>query len=109
MSRGPHDGPKGKLNPQTLGVPAHNECRNDGLIPTGRGSEEIDDRDLLLHRVPEPAVIRRVRVAAHESVIDDIITRVGLAMSLALIGPDPSTSSWGELDLALARYNQEVP
>jgi hypothetical protein len=30
-------------------------------------------------------------------------------MSLALIGPDPSTSSWGELDLALARYNQEVP
>ena len=109
MSRGPHDGPKGKLNPQTLGMPPHDECRDDGLIPTRRGSKEIDDRDLLLHRVPEPAVIRRVRVAAHESVIDDIITRVGLAMSLALIGPDPSTSSWGELDLALARYNQEVP
>jgi hypothetical protein len=27
-------------------MPLHDECRDDGLIPTGRGSEEIDDRDL---------------------------------------------------------------
>src|SRR5215472_13862827 len=80
LSRGPYDRSEGKLDPQKLGVPAHNECRNDGLIPTGRGSEEIDDRDLLLHRVPEPAVIRRVRIAAHEGVFDDIITRIDLAV-----------------------------
>jgi hypothetical protein len=36
----------------------------------------------------------RCRVGAHELVIDDIITRVDLAMSLALIIiPDPSTLS----------------
>jgi hypothetical protein len=45
-SQGPYDRSEGKLNPQTLGVPAHNECRNDGLITTGRGPEKIDDRDL---------------------------------------------------------------
>jgi hypothetical protein len=48
---------------------------------TGRRSaEEIDDRDLVLHRIPEPAVVRRVRVRAHECVINDIITGVDLAM-----------------------------
>jgi hypothetical protein len=36
------------------------------LIVTRRGSEEIDDRDLLLHRVPEPAVIGCGSVAANE-------------------------------------------
>jgi hypothetical protein len=39
-------------------------------------------------------VIRRVRVGAHELVIDDIITRVDLAMSFTLIViPDPSGPS----------------
>lgn len=61
LRRGPYDRSEGKLNPQTLWVPADNECRDDGLIPTRRRAEEIDDRDLLLHRIPEPAVIRRVR------------------------------------------------
>jgi hypothetical protein len=74
-------------------MPPHDKCRDDGLIPTRR-AEEIDDRGLLLHRIQEPAVIRRVRVGAHECVVDDIITRVDLAMSLALIViPDPSTPS----------------
>jgi hypothetical protein len=75
-------------------MPAHDECRDDGLIPTRRRAEEIDDRDLLLHRTQEPAVIRRVRVGAHECVVDNLVARVDLAMSLALILiPDPSTSS----------------
>ena len=75
-------------------MPAYDECRDDGLIPTGRSAEEIDGRDLLLHRIPEPAVIRRVRVGAHELVVDDIITRVDLAVSFTLVGiPDPSTPS----------------
>jgi hypothetical protein len=75
-------------------VPACDKCRDDGLIPTGRSAEEIDDRDLALHRIQEPAVIRRVQVTAHELVFDDIITRVDLAMGLALIIiPDPSASS----------------
>src|SRR5438094_276523 len=75
-------------------MPAYDECRDDGLIPTGRSAEEIDNRDLLLHRIQEPAVIRRVRVGAHECIVDDIISRVDLAMSLALIVvPDPSASS----------------
>src|SRR6476620_10133542 len=38
-----------------------------------------------LHRIQEPAVIRRVRVAAQELVVADIITRVDLAMSVPLI------------------------
>jgi hypothetical protein len=64
------------------------------LIATRRGAEEIDDRDLPLHRIQEPAVIRRVRVGAHECVFDDIITHVDLAMSLALIViPDPPAAS----------------
>jgi hypothetical protein len=73
-------------------MPAHNECWNDRLIMTRRGAEEINYRDLLLHRIPEPAVIRRVWVGAHKGVFDDIITRVDLAISLALIViPDPPT------------------
>jgi hypothetical protein len=75
--------------------PAYDECRDDGSILTGRSAEEIDDRNLPLHRIQEPAVIRRVRVSAHELVFDDIIARVDLAMGLALIIiPDPSASSW---------------
>ena len=57
----------------------------------GRCAEEIADRDLLLHRTKEPAVIRRVRVAAHKCVFDDIITRINLAVSFTLIiVPNPS-------------------
>jgi hypothetical protein len=66
-------------------MPAHDECRDDGLIPTRRSAEEIDDRDLLLHRIPEPAVIRGVRVGPHEGIVDNLVARVDLAMSLALI------------------------
>jgi len=75
-------------------VPAHDERRDDRLIPTGRGAEEIDNRDLPLHRIQKPAVTRRVQVTAHGLVFDDIITHVDLAMGLALIIiPDPSASS----------------
>jgi hypothetical protein len=75
-------------------VPSHDERRNDRLIPTRRRAQEIDDRDLLPHRIQKPAVIRRVRISAHELVVDDIITRVDLAMSVALIViPDPSAPS----------------
>ena len=75
-------------------MPSHDERRNNRLIPTGRRAEDIDDRDLLLHRIQKPAVIRRVRISAHELVVDDIITRVDLAMSVTLIViPDPSAPS----------------
>ena len=67
-------------------MPAHHdECRDDELIASGRSAEEIDDGDLLLHRILEPAVVRGVRVDPHEGIVDDIITRVDLAMRLALI------------------------
>jgi hypothetical protein len=47
--------------------------------------------DPLLHRTQEQTVIRRVRISAQELVVDDIITRVDLAMSFALIViPDTS-------------------
>ena len=73
-------------------MPPDDESRDDGLIPTGRSAKEIDDRNLLSHRVEEPAVIRRVRVGAHECVIDDIITGIDLLVDLTLIViPDPST------------------
>jgi hypothetical protein len=43
----------------------------------------------------EPAVIRRVRVGAHECVIDDIITGIDLLVDLTLIVvPNPSALSW---------------
>jgi hypothetical protein len=91
LSRSSYDHPESEVNSEPLRVPAYDKCRDDGLIPTGRGAEKIDDRDLLLHRIPEPAVIRRVRIGAHELVVDDIITSVDLAMSVALIViPDPS-------------------
>ena len=64
-----------------------------GLIPTGRSAEEVDHGDLLLHRVPEPAIIRRVGVGAHERVVDDIIACIDLVMRLPLIViPDPPAS-----------------
>jgi hypothetical protein len=94
LSGGPYDRPEGKLRPQAIRVPSHDECRNDGLVPTGRSAEEIDDRDLLPHRIEEPAVIRRVWVGTPECVIDDIITGIDLLVDLTLIViPDPSTSS----------------
>ena len=34
-------------------MPAHDECRNDGLITTRRRAEEVYDRDLALHRILE--------------------------------------------------------
>jgi len=75
-----------------LRLPSDDEHRNDRLIATGRRAEEIDDRDLPLHRIEESAIVGRGRVGAHELVVDDIITRVDLAMSLALIVvPDPPT------------------
>ena len=75
-------------------MPLDDESRDDGLIPTGRSAEEIDDRDLLSHGVEEPAVIRRVRVGAHECVIDDIITGIDLLVDLTLVViPNPSAPS----------------
>jgi hypothetical protein len=75
-------------------MPPHDKCRDDGLIPTRRCAKEIDDRGLLLHRIPEPAVIRRVRVGPHEGVVDNLVACVDLAISLALIViPDPSAPS----------------
>ena len=43
------------------------------MIPTGRSAEEIDDGDLLLHRIQEPAIFGRVAISAHELIVDDII------------------------------------
>jgi len=65
-------------------MPPDDKRRDDGLIAIGRSAEEIDDRDLLLHRIPEPAVIRGVRVGPHEGIVDTLVARVDLAMSLAL-------------------------
>jgi hypothetical protein len=71
-------------------MPAQNECRNDGLIPGGRSAEEIDDGNLVLHRIPEPPVIGCGSVGPHELVLNDIITSVDLTMSFTLIVvPDP--------------------
>jgi hypothetical protein len=66
-------------------MPPHDEGRCDRLRPAGGGPEEIDDRDLFLHRLAQPAVIRRVRVGAHECVFDNIIARVDLPVSILLI------------------------
>jgi hypothetical protein len=94
LSRGPYERSEGKLDPKSLGVPADDKRRDDRLIPTGRGAEEIDDRGLLLHRIQEPAVIGCVRISSRELVVDDIITRVDLAMSVPLIAiADPPASA----------------
>jgi hypothetical protein len=52
--------------------------------------------DLLLQSLAEPAVIRRVRVGAHEGVFDDIIALIDLAMSFALIVIPNATALAGE-------------
>src|SRR5262249_43818364 len=57
LSRSSYNRPESSLNPQTLGVPSHYERRDDRLIPARRRAEEIDNPDLPLHRIPEPAVI----------------------------------------------------
>jgi hypothetical protein len=72
-------------------MPPDDIRRDNGLIPTGRSAEEIDDRDLVLHRIQEPAVVRGGRIGAHEGVVHDIIACVDLAVSFALIViPNPS-------------------
>src|SRR5271154_1017063 len=94
--------PMPRRSPQMLTRPADDpgatddECRNDHLIVTGRGAEEIDDRDLPLHRIPEPPVIRRVRIGPHEGVVDDIIAFINLLVGLALIVIPNPTASPGE-------------
>jgi hypothetical protein len=70
--QGPHDRSKRKLDSLALGTPAYDVCRNDGLIRLG-GVRRKYDRDLPLHRIQEPAVIRRVRVGAREGIVNDII------------------------------------
>ena len=61
-------------------------------MPTRRGAQEIHDRDLPLHGIPEPAVVGRVRIGAHAGVFDNIIARVNLTMRFKLIViPDRST------------------
>src|SRR5437762_9441722 len=75
-------------------MPANDKGGKDRLVSTRRGSEEIDDRDLLLHGVSEPSVVRGVRVGAHESVFDNFVTVVDLAVRLALIViPNPPTTT----------------
>jgi hypothetical protein len=94
LSRSPDERGESKLDPQALRVPPDDECRNDRLVPTGRCAEEIDDRDLLLHRIPEPTVVGRIRVAPHEGIVDEIVAGVDLLVGLALILiPDPAAST----------------
>jgi len=66
-------------------MPANDKGGKDRLIPARRCAEEVDDRDLLLHGVVEPAVIGHVRVGAHEGVLDDFFTIVDLTMGLPLV------------------------
>jgi hypothetical protein len=76
LSRRPQIAPKASCTRRCSGCP-HDERRDDGLIPTRRRAEEVDDPGLLSHRIKEPAVIRRVRVGAHECVIDDFASGCG--------------------------------
>ena len=70
---------------QRLGVPPGNEGRQHGLIAAGRDAEEIDDRYLVLERLAKPSVVGRVRVLAHEGVVDRLVALENLAMHLALV------------------------
>jgi hypothetical protein len=49
---------------------------------------------LLLHRVPEPSVVRRTRVVSHEGLFDGIVAGIDLSVSVELIVvPSPSAPS----------------
>src|SRR5205085_2631970 len=90
--RGPDDSDtECQLDPQALRVPADDEGWDDRLVAAGRGAEKVDDRDLPIHRVAEPTIVGRVRIAAHERVLDHVVAGINLAMRVALvIVPDPS-------------------
>jgi len=70
---------------QRLAVPPGNEGRQKGLIPAGRDAEEIDDWYQVLARLAKPSVVGRVRVLAHEGVVDCLVAIEDLAMHLPLV------------------------
>ena len=75
---------------QAAGIPVHDEGRDDRLVAAGRDPQEVDHRDLSLGGLPEPDVVVRGRVGAHEGVVQLILAGEDLPVHLALIVvPDP--------------------
>ena len=55
------------------------------MVAAGRDAEEIDDRYPVLERLAKPPVVGRVRVLAHEGVVDRLVALENLPMHLALV------------------------
>ena len=66
-------------------VPPGNERRNHGLVAAGRDAEEIDDRHAVLERLAKPSVVGRIRVLAHEGIVDRLVALENLPMHFALV------------------------
>src|SRR4051794_33009886 len=74
-------------------MPYGDEGRNDRLIPARRDAEKVNDRDLLVHGVPQPAIIRWIWVGSHEGIFDEFIASIDLLVGIALIViPDPTAA-----------------
>jgi hypothetical protein len=57
LGRSPEDRPEREFDSQPIRLPSHYESWDNRLVATGRHSEEIDHRDLVLHRLSKPTVI----------------------------------------------------
>ena len=59
------------------------------MITAGCNSEEVDNRNSVLERLPKPPIVGCIRVLTHEGVVDRFIALENLPMHLAsVIAPD---------------------
>src|SRR6185437_9426427 len=67
------------------------------MIATGGDSKKVDYRYSIFHRLPQPPIIRCVRLFAHERVINCFITVKDLTVNFFLVVvPDPP--AWRRID-----------
>ena len=86
---------KSNLSAKRFGIPAGDVRRDYCLIPAWCNAQEVYDRDSVFASLPEPAIVRVVRVCTHESVVDGFIPVVDLLMHASLIViPDLCSRAW---------------
>jgi len=65
------------------------------LVTTRSDAEEVDNWDLVLHRLAEPPIIGGIGVLTHESVINCFFSLKNLAVNVSLIVvPNATARLW---------------
>ena len=76
-------------------VPPRDIGRDQCLVQTRSDTEKVNYWYLVLIRIAQPTVVGSVRIRAHESVVDGLVTLIDLSMYIALIVvPDLSANLW---------------